>query len=150
MKFTLKDYQDEAVADVLDRLKKARKRLGHWRDDQAALIFAARLESGQIEFRIRGDGGDWIMPTQLFAIAPENADLLTRSSGTALERSLFLPIFKHELNGDEQGLARKLDENAMIRWWHRNGTVRGDYALHGWPHLQTTAGRGNSKAWQPT
>jgi type III restriction enzyme len=26
MKFTLKDYQDEAVADVLDRLKKARKR----------------------------------------------------------------------------------------------------------------------------
>jgi hypothetical protein len=28
MKFTLKDYQDEAVLDVLDRLKKARKR---WR-----------------------------------------------------------------------------------------------------------------------
>lgn len=49
-----------------------------------------------------------------------------------MERSLFLPIFKHELNGEEQGLARKLDENAMIRWWHRNGTVRGDYALRGW------------------
>lgn len=114
---------------IVDRL---RKHLGQWRDDQAARIFAERLESGQIEFRIRGDGGDWIMPTELFAIAPENADLLTRSSGTALERSLFLPIFKHELNGDEQGLARKLDENAMIRWWHRNGTVRGDYALRGW------------------
>lgn len=114
---------------IIDRL---RKHLGQWRDDQAARIFAERLESGQIEFRIRGDGGDWVMPTELFAIAAENADLLTRSSGTALERSLFLPIFKHELNGEEQGLARKLDENAMIRWWHRNGTVRGDYALRGW------------------
>ena len=30
MKFTLKDYQDEAVRDVLANLKKARKR---WRDD---------------------------------------------------------------------------------------------------------------------
>jgi len=30
MKFTLKDYQDEAVADVLKQLKKARKR---WHDD---------------------------------------------------------------------------------------------------------------------
>lgn len=116
-------------AAIIDRL---RKHLGKWRDDQAARIFAERLESGQIEFRIRGDGGDWIMPTELFAIAAENADLLTRSSGTALERSLFLPIFKHELNGEEQGLARKLDESAMIRWWHRNGTVRGDYALRGW------------------
>lgn len=114
---------------IIDRL---RKHLGRWRDDQAARIFAERLESGQIGFRIRGDGGDWIMPTELFAIAPENADLLTRSSGTALERSLFLPIFKHEMNGEEQGLARKLDESAMIRWWHRNGTVRGDYALRGW------------------
>lgn len=114
---------------IVDRL---RKHLGLWRDDQAAQIFVDRLESGQIEFRIRGDAGDWIMPTELFAIAPENADLLTRSSGTALERSLFTPIFKHELNVEEQGVARKLDENAMIRWWHRNGTVRGDYALRGW------------------
>lgn len=114
---------------IIDRL---RKHLGKWRDDQAARIFAERLESGQIEFRIRGDGGDWIMPTELLVIAAENAELLSRSSGTPLERSLFLPIFKHELNNEEQGLARKLDENAMIRWWHRNGTVRGDYALRGW------------------
>jgi type III restriction enzyme len=114
---------------IIDRL---RKHLSRWRDDQAARVFAERLESGQIEFRIRGDGGDWTMPTHIFTIAPESADLLTRSSGTALERSLFLPIFKHELNGDEQGLARKLDDNAIIRWWHRNGTVRGDYALRGW------------------
>ena len=30
MKFTLKDYQNEAVLDVLDNLRKARKR---WRED---------------------------------------------------------------------------------------------------------------------
>lgn len=44
---------------------------------------------------------------------------------------LFTPIFKHELNGEEQGLARKLDESAMIHCWHRNGTVSRDYALRG-------------------
>jgi type III restriction enzyme len=31
MKFTLKDYQEEAVKEVLDRLRKARKR---WREDK--------------------------------------------------------------------------------------------------------------------
>ena len=31
MKFTLKEYQEEAVADVLDKLKKSRKR---WHEDK--------------------------------------------------------------------------------------------------------------------
>lgn len=31
MKFTLKDYQNEAVVDVLSNLRKARKR---WREDK--------------------------------------------------------------------------------------------------------------------
>jgi type III restriction enzyme len=114
---------------IIDELRKV---LAKWRDDEAAKVFADRLASGRIEFRIRGDGGDWIMPIELVVIAGENADLLSRATGTPLERSLFLPIFKHELNGEEQGLARKLDESALISWWHRNGTVRGDYALRGW------------------
>lgn len=43
MKFTLKDYQDEAVADVLDRLKKARKR---WHDDQDKHAFSLTATTG--------------------------------------------------------------------------------------------------------
>lgn len=71
MKFTLKDYQDEAVKDVLDRLKKARKR---WREDgdkhafsltattgagktvMAAAVFEA-LFFGNDEFNIEADPG---------------------------------------------------------------------------------------------
>ena len=37
MKFTLKDYQDEAVEEVLDRLKKARKR---WHEDSDKHAFS--------------------------------------------------------------------------------------------------------------
>ncbi len=43
MKFTLKDYQDEAVAIVLDRLKKARKR---WHEDQDKHAFSLTATTG--------------------------------------------------------------------------------------------------------
>ena len=43
MKFTLKDYQDEAVLDVLDHLKKARKR---WREDGERNAFSLTAPTG--------------------------------------------------------------------------------------------------------
>lgn len=43
MKFTLKDYQDEAVKDVLDRLKKARRR---WHDDSDKHAFSLTATTG--------------------------------------------------------------------------------------------------------
>lgn len=43
MKFTLKDYQDEAVIDVLNRLKKARKR---WREDGDRHAFSLTAATG--------------------------------------------------------------------------------------------------------
>ena len=43
MKFTLKDYQDEAVADVLDRLKKGRKR---WHEDKDSHAFSLTATTG--------------------------------------------------------------------------------------------------------
>lgn len=43
MKFTLKDYQDEAVKDVLDRLKKARKR---WHEDRDKHAFSLTATTG--------------------------------------------------------------------------------------------------------
>lgn len=43
MKFTLKDYQNEAVLDVLDRLKKARKR---WREDHDRHAFSLTAATG--------------------------------------------------------------------------------------------------------
>lgn len=43
MKFTLKDYQDEAVRDVLGNLKKARKR---WREDRDKHAFSLTAATG--------------------------------------------------------------------------------------------------------
>ena len=43
MKFTLKDYQDEAVLDVLDNLRKARKR---WREDSDRHAFSLTAATG--------------------------------------------------------------------------------------------------------
>lgn len=43
MKFTLKDYQDEAIGDVLDRLKKARKR---WHEDKDSHAFSLTATTG--------------------------------------------------------------------------------------------------------
>lgn len=43
MKYTLKDYQDDAVAQVLDRLKKARKR---WHEDQEKNAFSLTATTG--------------------------------------------------------------------------------------------------------
>ena len=43
MKFTLKDYQDEAVIDVLERLEKARKR---WREDGDRHAFSLTAATG--------------------------------------------------------------------------------------------------------
>ena len=43
MKFTLKDYQDEAVLDVLENLKKARKR---WREDSDRNAFSLTAPTG--------------------------------------------------------------------------------------------------------
>ena len=43
MKFTLKDYQGDAVRDVLDRLRKARKR---WNEDQDRHAFSLTAATG--------------------------------------------------------------------------------------------------------
>ncbi len=43
MKFTLKDYQDEAVREVLSNLRKARKR---WHEDQDIHAFSLAATTG--------------------------------------------------------------------------------------------------------
>ena len=109
-----------------------RKRLADWRDGQAAAIFRARLDSGAIEFRVRGDDGDWIAPDHEWTTSEADAAQLHASNGGPLQHSLFLPIYAADLNPDERKVAIYLDDLSVLRWWHRNGTERGSYALRGW------------------
>jgi type III restriction enzyme len=116
-------------AFIIDEMRKG---LATYRDAESAKLFGERLDSGKIEFRVRGDEGDWIMPDHIWTSASESAPRLTGKTGAALERSLFLPIYSSELNKDETKVAIYLDAEAVIKWWHRNGTERGSYALRGW------------------
>lgn len=114
---------------IIDEL---RRYMSGWRDAQSALIFRDRLAIGQIQFQLRGDEGDWIMPDRDWTTADEAAAQLTGKTGAPLARSLFLPIYAADLNNDEHTVAVYLDDTAAIRWWHRNGASRNSYAIRGW------------------
>ena len=113
-------------------IDEARKALAKWRDKQAATIFADSLKAGHVEFRVRGDAGDWIAPDHIWTSAPHNAPQVPSKTGGPLGRSLFLPVYASDLNDDEKHVAVYLDAEAVIKWWHRNGTDRSSYALRGW------------------
>lgn len=114
---------------LIDELRKA---LVRERERQAPELFRAGLASGSVEFAIRGDAQDWQMPPEYWTTQPDDADQVQSSGGGSLVRSLFLPIYAGELNEQERKFAVYLDGNDAVRWWHRNGTVRGSYGLRGW------------------
>lgn len=117
------------AAFLVDELRKA---LEAERDRQAAALFADGLATGAIQFALRGDAGDWRAPTELLTAQQEGAPQLQADAGGTLARSLFLPIYAADLNGEEQRFALYLDKDAAVRWWHRNSTGHKGYALRGW------------------
>lgn len=125
---------DDALLGKLGQLVIAelRKALTNEREAQAAALFKAGLEDGTIQFELRGDGGDWQAPDHVPTSQPMNAAQLTASTGKPLAHSLFLPIYKADLNDAEQSFAVYLDDASAVRWWHRNGAARGSYAVRGW------------------
>ncbi|WP_439533226.1 DEAD/DEAH box helicase [Polymorphobacter sp.] len=114
---------------VVDRLRAA---LTREREAQAEALFKAGLAAGSIHFRLRGDGGDWLAPEHILTSQPITAPDLRGATGKALAHSLFLPIYRADLNDAEQCFAVYLDDASAVRWWHRNGTARGSYAVRGW------------------
>ena len=102
------------------------------REARAAALFADALDAGTIRFGVQGGDADWTAPAEIFTTLPVHAQQLSASSGGALERSLFLPIYAAELNDPESKFAVYLDRDDAVRWWHRNGTTPRSYALRGW------------------
>jgi len=92
--------------------------------------FKDDLSSGLIHFRLRIDGQNWRMPKTITTTEPEGADTLAKKNGLPLERNLFAPVYKAELNEDEQRVAVMLDDASTLKWWHRNAV--GAYGLQGW------------------
>lgn len=101
------------------------------RDARAERLFRAEVRAGRIQFRLRLDGNNWPMPDHLLTTEPENSPHMTGKDGGALTSSLFSPVYRDELNRDEQNVAVDLDGDAAVKWWHRN-VARSGYGLQGW------------------
>ena len=112
-------------------VEEARKALDAERTARAEAYFKQAVADGRIQFRLRIDGRNWIMPFEMDTSEPEGAPQVLSNSGTALEKSLFAPIYQTELNGDERDVAVYLDADAALVWWHRN-VAKAQYGLQGW------------------
>ncbi|MBM2576388.1 DEAD/DEAH box helicase family protein [Jannaschia sp. Os4] len=101
------------------------------RDEKAEAFFRAEVHAGRIQFRLRADGNNWKMPDTILTTEPVGARQLMSNAGTALQKSLFVPIYEADLNSDEQAVAAYLDGEDALVWWHRN-EARSQYGLQGW------------------
>ena len=112
-------------------VEELRKGLDRERDRRAEALFKEGVEGGRIQFRLRLDGRDWQMPSQLDTSEPPGSRQFLTQSGGPLQRSLFEPVYRSELNRDEQDVAVYLDGDAAVTWWHRN-VARTQYGIQGW------------------
>jgi type III restriction enzyme len=112
-------------------VEELRRGLDAARDARAEVLFKAAVDAGRIQFRLRLDGRNWRMPFTVETTEPENADQVLSKTGGALEKSLFAPVYKNELNSEERDVAVYLDGEKALTWWHRN-VARTQYGLQGW------------------
>jgi type III restriction enzyme len=113
-------------------LEEMRKYLVAERDTIAEQIFIDKVAAESIQFRLRTDVHNWVMPEHMWTDLAENSEKFTRSTGDIVEKSLFAPVYKLELNNDEQDFACYLDEHKALVWWHRNVAKAEQYFVQGW------------------
>ena len=102
------------------------------RDTLAEAVFAERVRSGRIEFRLRADRLDYEIPESLMVDFPERPRTLARPDGRPVEKSLFDPLFESMLDNEFEGeFACYLDAQSALKWWHRN-VAKSGYGLQGW------------------
>lgn len=112
-------------------LETLRAHLNGERDRLAEALFLEDVEAGRIQFRLRTDSHNWVIPDEITTLRAPNSQELRREDGNIVEKSLFEPAYKDDLNSYEQNVACYLDGEEALRWWHRNVAQR-QYALQGW------------------
>lgn len=125
-------FADEALGKLHGLLiEELRKWLAGERDRMAEAHFRKEVAAGRIQFRLRTDRYNWFMPADSVTYEPQGADQLLGTGGGPLQRSLFAPMYKNDLNQDEREVAVYLDAEKSLVWWHRN-VARHQYVLQGW------------------
>ena len=101
------------------------------RDSRAERVFKEDAANGRIQFHLRLDGTDWRLPSHMETSAPENALQVASKTGAPLSKSLFVPVYQQDMNGEEREVAIYLDAEQALSWWHRN-VARTQYGIQGW------------------
>ena len=128
----VRGFEPEKIGSLASFIiEELRKALEAERTALAERYFKQAVADGRIQFRLRIDGRNWVMPFTMTTTEPENGDQVLRNDGTALEKSLFAPVYQAELNRDERDVAVYLDADDALVWWHRN-VAKSQYGLQGW------------------
>lgn len=128
----VKDGQLAAVGPLV--LETLRSHLHNERDRLAEALFIANVKAGRIQFRLRTDSHNWVMPNEIATEQKVNSQELRREDGSVAQKSLFDPAYREDFDSEyERGVAGYLDGQEALRWWHRNVAQRQyGYGLQGW------------------
>lgn len=116
-------------ASLLERL---RADLEGERDRLAQTVFEHCLQQGLVEFRLRADATDYVVPQEFALEMSGKPTYMQRADGKLVEHSLFEPALEALTDsGLERDVACYLDSQAALQWWHRN-VAKAQYGLQGW------------------
>lgn len=114
-------------------LEKLRAHLAAERDRLAETIFKADVAAGRIQFRLRTDSHNWVMPDEITTQRAANSQELRRNDAAIIEKHLFSATYKDDFNAYERDVACYLDGEQALHWWHRNvARSQSSYYLQGW------------------
>ena len=85
----------------------------------------------RIQFRLRTDSHNWVIPDEMITQRKANSQELRRDDGQIIKKNLFEVTYKDDFNNYEQKIACYLDSEKALGWWYRNVAKR-QYALQGW------------------
>lgn len=119
-----------STASLIERL---RADLEAERDRLAEATFERLLAEGRIEFRLRADALDYELPHEATVqVAGAPRKLRRPDDDEAVGKSLLEPALNlPDLNDFEVRVAGYLDQQAAVRWWHRN-VAKAEVGLQGW------------------
>ena len=96
-------------------------------------VFCDLLASGELSFRLEGNGLSWELAEKLAfeVMQPPDYPLSHKANGQPVEKTLFEQIWSRHFNGLEKDVALYIDDVKAVRWWHRIA-VQADWYLDGW------------------
>lgn len=130
MSLKKKGFTEERMGELAGYiLEELRKWLIKECDRLAEQYFITEVAAERIQFRLRSDTNNWIMPDEIPTL---DGNKLWRPDDSPIQKSIFAPVYELDFNSDEAEFACYLDAYAALTWWHRNVAHPESYGLQGW------------------